>query len=105
VATLGLRGQRTQPHPLTFPIGNHDTPRGRSPHAVDTELSTLGMAPRIRRLIVARAVADDRRMTTKPKPPSQPKPRDSARPLRIRSGVRAGTVNSKEYTDEWSTTP
>jgi hypothetical protein len=67
------------------------------------------MAPRIHRLIVARAVADDGRMTTKPKTPSQPKPHDSARPLRVRSGVRAGApsttdpVNSKEYTDEWST--
>ncbi|HLT38158.1 MAG TPA: hypothetical protein VK034_17860 [Enhygromyxa sp.] len=48
-------------------------------------------------------------MTSKPKTPNQPKPTTSARPLRIRSGVRAGAVrytdvvNSKEYTDEWST--
>lgn len=46
-------------------------------------------------------------MTTESKSPSQPKPTTSARPLRIRSGVRAGyvnSVNSKEYTDEWSRT-
>lgn len=44
--------------------------------------------------------------STKSKSPSQPKPTTSARPLRIRSGVRAGygSVNSKEYTDEWSRT-